>query len=113
MSWRISNLSPSNLKYLFDNIPEETEILNLGEIHINYGMSYPPLPSNIKEVNIESNIYVDDRKQERLIKPTTTKQELKDLLRILFPKYKGVKFYVSNYILKPKPTLDDIDEMFD
>jgi hypothetical protein len=113
MSWRISNICPSNLQHRFEDIPEDTEILNLGEIHLNYGMTFPPLPHHIKEVNIESNIYVDNRKQERLIKPETTKQEMKDLLMILFPNYKGVKFYVSHYLFSPKPTLDDIDDLFD
>ena len=119
MSCKIQNYCPAHLQYKFDNIPEGTKILNLDEIWINYGMVFPLLPSSIKEVNINENIYLSNRNRERLIKPEMTKQQLKDLLQILFPNWKGKKFSVSNYLYKPNPNLDivnmlnDIDAEFD
>jgi len=119
MSWKITNFSPSDLQSKFDAIPEDTEILNLDEIWINYGMVFPLLPSSIKEVNINENIYIINRNRERLIKPDMTKKQLKELLQILFPNWKGKKFSVSNYLFKPNPNLDianmlnDIDAEFD
>jgi len=112
MSYKISNYCPSSLIHRFEQIPEDINVLDFGETHLTYGTHFPQLPSHIKEVNINENIYTD--KNRRLIREDMTMQELKGLIRIVFPNTKGVKFYVSNYMFSPKPAnLDDIDDMFD
>jgi len=118
MSYTISNYCPSSLIHRFEQIPTHIKVLDLEETHLADRTVFPQIPSHIEEVNINKNIYVNKNKHmfaNRLIREDMTMQELKELLRILFPNSKGVKFYVSNYIFKPKPTnnLDDIDAMFD
>jgi hypothetical protein len=113
MSYKISNYCPSSLIHRFDQIPQHINVLDFEETHLTYGTSFPPLPKHIKEVNINQNIYAN---KKGLIREDMTKQELKGLLKILFPNTKGVKIYVSNCIFKPKThanMLDDIDAMFD
>jgi len=117
MSYTISNYCPSSLIHRFEQIPTHIKVLDLEETHLADRTAFPQIPSHIEEVNINQNIYVN--KDRRLIREDMTTQELKELLRILFPNSKGVKFYVSDYIFKPKPkeqiilNLDDIDAMFD
>jgi hypothetical protein len=108
MSWKITNYCPSDLQSKFNAIPEGTTILNLDEIWLNYGMSFPLLPSSIKEVNINENIYVINRNRERLIKPEMTKQQLKGLLQILFPNWEGKKFSVSMDLYQQRTPYADI-----
>jgi len=115
MSYTISNYCPSSLIHRFDQIPQNINVLDFEETHLTYGTVFPSLPKHIKEVNINQNIYANN---QRLIREDMTTQELKGLLKILFSNPKGVKFYMGDYIFKPKPTanvinLDDIDAMFD
>lgn len=107
MSYTISNYCPSSLTYRFEQIPDNTTILNFDETHITYGTIFPQIPSHIKEVNINQNIYTD--KNRRLITEDMTSKDLRGLIKILFPNTKGVKFYVSDYIINPKPPTKVID----
>ena len=112
MSYTISNYCPSSLIHRFEQIPQHINVLDFEETHLTHGTVFPTLPKHIKEVNINKNIYANN---QRLIREDMTTQELKGLLKILFPNTKGVKFYMGAYIFNPKPTnnLDDIDAMFD
>ena len=115
MSHTISNYCPSSLIHRFESIPKNTTKLILGETHLADRTIFPPLPSHIKEVHIEANIYAG---KTRLIRDDMTNKELASLIKILFPNYKGVEFFADRCIFYPKPTqmlnaLDDIDLMFD
>jgi hypothetical protein len=97
MSYSISNFCPSSFKYLTNHIPSDIEVLNIDEVHIPYGEVFGIIPDNIKEVNINKNIYTD--KNRALIREDMTKDELKSLIKILFPhNRRGVKYYIDNKI---------------
>ena len=61
MSHTISNYCPSSLIHRFESIPKNTSVLILGETHLADRTIFPPLPSHIKEVHIESNIYAGNK----------------------------------------------------
>lgn len=117
MSYTISNYCPSSLIDRFESIPKKTTKLILGETHLADRTIFPPLPSHIKEVHIEKNIY-GGKKQIPLIREDMTNKEVASLLRILFPNYKGVEFFTYRSIIYPHTTqtltalLDDVDLLF-